>query len=320
MVSECELPPAQLLTEKPDKALARPGVYAILCDVSGRYYVGSSKDMRLRFMQHASGLRSGLHANQKMRYSYNKHGANRHLFKAIDFCSVDNLGDSERHWMSELDAVKNGMNIAHDPLPRRDWRPTDEQRKQMSIAMRRANLTNSRGAPFSLISPEGEVFCGKNISAFCASMGMDKTDSDGLSSVMNGLAISHKGWRAVGGRGRNPREDRPCCLMPPGSKVAIWISGLKNFCRINSLCYSSFGKLTRGETDSVGGWTCPNIKQPKPRKPMMAAIKKIISPSGEVIEFTGMRVFCEKNGLSSSAVYHVINGHRPHHKGWRKAP
>lgn len=319
MVTECEIPPAQLLTEKPDKALARPGVYAIMCDANGRYYVGSSKNMRHRMTQHVRGLRSGLHANPKMRYSYNKYGASRHLFRAIEFTDANSLESTERLWMRSLDSVKSGMNIAPDPNPRKDWKMSDEQRERLSASMRAANLNNGRGAAFNLVAPDGEIFTGTNISAFCREMGMDKVDSNALSSVINGDAISHKGWRAVGGRGRKLRQNKPFCLVPPPG-IPVRGSNLRVFCEDNGLDYAQMGRLCRGEQQTCLGWKLAGPAAPITKRISKRFIKRqLISPTGELVEFFNMSQFCRENNLSVSAVNLVITGVRPHHKNWRKA-
>lgn len=318
MVSECEIPAAQLLTEKPDRALARPGVYAILCDANGRYYVGSSKNMATRCSQHILGLKSGLHFNPKLRYSYNKHGASRHLFRVLEFCPIESLHDVERKWMTELDSVKSGFNVAEDPLPRLNKKMTPEQRANLSKTMIAANAVNGRGMPYNLVSPNGDIYSGNNVNAFCRSMGMNRSDSNSITQVINGESISHKGWRAVGGRNRKLRVDKPFCFVPPPGTL-IRGSNLRVFCDDNGLDYGMMGKLCRGESLSHHGWRLAGDAEPVTKKTFRKSVERaILSPNGDEVRFRNMAEFCRNNKLSQCAVNLVLSGKRPHHKGWRK--
>ncbi len=42
------------------------------------------------------------------------------------------------------------------------------------------------------------------------------------------------------------------------------------------------------------------------------------SPNGEVISSVNLTKFCRENNLTRSAIQMVLNGKRPHHKGWKK--
>jgi hypothetical protein len=42
-----------------------------------------------------------------------------------------------------------------------------------------------------------------------------------------------------------------------------------------------------------------------------------ISPSGIAVKAVNLRQFCIKNNLNSGAMWSVIHGKIPHHKGWK---
>lgn len=321
MVTQCDIPPAQFLYEKPDKALARPGVYCLFCDISGKYYVGSSINIGRRIQQHSLELRKGRHYSPKVMGTYRKYGEGHILARALEFNDgnqTDLLG-AEKWWIINLDAVHSGMNISEEPCGNRGIKRTSETRQKLSMAFRKANLTNGRGAVFKFISPSGEICEGENISDFCRSLGMNKSDANSMSKVMNGDAISHKGWRAVGGRGKKQREDKPFCLMPPPN-TPIRGRGIKHFCEYNGLDYAAISALLRGGHKESSGWTCPEVTPVKPRTRKVPTVRRMISPNGDVVEIKNIAEFCRHNGLCSAAVYQVLVGHRPHHKGWRKSP
>ncbi len=321
MVTECDIPPAQFLSEKPDKALKRAGVYAILCDVNGKYYVGSSINIGRRFQQHALELRMRRHISPKLRGSYNKYGATSLLAVALEYVdgSQTDLLQAEKQWIEKLDAVKSGLNISEEPCGNRGIKRSPEIRKKLSAAMLASNQINGRSASFQLVSPTGQIHSGVNIANFCRKNGLLlETDKNCLGKVINGDAISHKGWRTVGGRGRKQREDKPFCLIPP-LNTPIRGLGIKAFCKANGLHYPNIASLLRGERKQSEGWTCGDGALVIARSRKVQAVRRLASPSGETIEFRNMAEFCRTNGLCVSAVLQVMNGKRPHHKQWRKS-
>lgn len=320
MVTECEIPPAQFLDEKPDMALARPGVYLMFCDANGKYYVGSSINIRLRITQHETALRTGKHISPKVRGSYEKYGPRSMHFCAAEFCdgNQNDLLASEKRWIEKLDAVTNGLNISSEPSGNRGIKRSDEVRAKLSLAMLSANLTNGRGASFNLVSPLGEAFSGSNLAQFCRARGMSAVDKNCLLKVVNGDAISHKGWRSVGGRGRKLRVDKPFRLMPP-KDFPVCGSNLRVFCEDNNLDYAQMGALVRGERESYNEWTLSGLPREITKKPRTKLMpRKFISPTGETVSVNNLAEFCRNNKLTHSAMSQVLSGKRPHHKQWRK--
>lgn len=59
------------------------------------------------------------------------------------------------------------------------------------------------------------------------------------------------------------------------------------------------------------GWR-KNLSNQEPRR--------MISPSGEIVEFHVLVDFCSEHNLDPSAIVKVCSGKRPSHKGWKKAP
>ena len=50
------------------------GIYKITNKVNGKFYIGSSNNIKRRWKYHKSNLRSGTHDNIHMQRSYDKHG------------------------------------------------------------------------------------------------------------------------------------------------------------------------------------------------------------------------------------------------------
>jgi hypothetical protein len=50
----------------------------------------------------------------------------------------------------------------------------------------------------------------------------------------------------------------------------------------------------------------------------VAKTRRIVSPSGEVVTFTGQSAFCREHGLNPACLSEVLAGKRPHHRGWTR--
>ena len=44
---------------------------------------------------------------------------------------------------------------------------------------------------------------------------------------------------------------------------------------------------------------------------------QFLAPDGTMHKFQNLNEFCREHGLHHSAMIHVRDGKRPHHKGWR---
>lgn len=87
------------------------GVYKIVCKTSGRFYVGSSKNLNERWNTHLCNLRGNKHINRHLQSSFNKYGEDSFVFETLEECDVDNLFDREQFYIDSLDACSVGFNI-----------------------------------------------------------------------------------------------------------------------------------------------------------------------------------------------------------------
>jgi group I intron endonuclease len=87
------------------------GIYSI-AHTSGKVYIGSAVDIRVRLVAHRRNLVTGKHGNAKLQYAWNKYGADAFTFSTLLFCSKENLLMYEQLCIDGYDAVKSGYNIA----------------------------------------------------------------------------------------------------------------------------------------------------------------------------------------------------------------
>jgi group I intron endonuclease len=90
------------------------GVYAIRNLVSGRIYVGSSANIKHRWMTHRHQLNNGTHHSRLLQRSWEKHGAMAFSFEIIEIVeTTDDLLSREQYWIDALNShsASCGFNI-----------------------------------------------------------------------------------------------------------------------------------------------------------------------------------------------------------------
>jgi len=74
---------------------ASSGVYTITNITNGKYYVGSSNNIKRRWRHHKDTLRRGAHPNKYLQRAFNKYGENNFLFEVIDLTEEYILKEQE---------------------------------------------------------------------------------------------------------------------------------------------------------------------------------------------------------------------------------
>jgi len=105
------------------------GVYKITHIASGKSYVGISKDVHRRWIQHKSWVNTG--ARRSAIYNaMQKHGLDAFSWQVIEECSKDNLDMREQHWIAVFDTFRNGYNLTAGGEYNKEL--SEESRKRMS--------------------------------------------------------------------------------------------------------------------------------------------------------------------------------------------
>ncbi len=88
------------------------GVYKITNIISGKFYIGSSKDVNVRKTEHWNALNRGDHKNTILQRSWNKYGAENFTFSIIEECDPSVRLIREQHYIDVLQPFKSiGYNI-----------------------------------------------------------------------------------------------------------------------------------------------------------------------------------------------------------------
>lgn len=84
------------------------GIYKIKNIVTNKEYLGSSKEIEVRFKRHLRDLKNGKHHNTHLQRSWDKYGEDNFKFQIIEECEIDDLLNMEQHY---LDMNIDGYNI-----------------------------------------------------------------------------------------------------------------------------------------------------------------------------------------------------------------
>lgn len=99
------------------------GIYKITNNLTGKCYVGQSKNVFEREIEHFTALRRKRHPNKDMQRDWNK--SNRGFrFNVIEFCAIDKLNEREKYWIEALGTLKpHGYNADWVPYKRKEAKP-----------------------------------------------------------------------------------------------------------------------------------------------------------------------------------------------------
>jgi group I intron endonuclease len=90
------------------------GVYAITHIVSGRVYIGSSKDMLGRWAGHQKYLQSNIHHNARLQNAWNKYGSDQFHFGILERCHESVRVQREQFWIDQASASLTGIPHSND--------------------------------------------------------------------------------------------------------------------------------------------------------------------------------------------------------------
>ena len=127
------------------------GIYKIVNQVNGRFYIGSAIDLEKRWRNHQSDFNKGKHGNGYLQRAWNKYGSDKFTFEVLEHCEPSELIRMEQDYIDSACACDNGYNICPvagnrlgtkmppDAVRRtaeanRGRKMSDEVRRKMSLA------------------------------------------------------------------------------------------------------------------------------------------------------------------------------------------
>lgn len=88
------------------------GIYEIRNKINGKRYIGRSKDIERRKIEHLTMLENGIHHSTKLQRAWNKYGADNFEFNIVeDVKNKKMLHSKECKYMKQFDSMLNGYNM-----------------------------------------------------------------------------------------------------------------------------------------------------------------------------------------------------------------
>jgi len=95
-----------------DGVAQAPGIYALMNNANGMWYIGSSCKLRKRANEHISDLRANRHGNRHLQRAFAKYGEDTFKFLLVEYCDKSALIQREQYWIDRLKPQFNIVQIA----------------------------------------------------------------------------------------------------------------------------------------------------------------------------------------------------------------
>ena len=87
--------------------MKRSGVYQIRCKVNGKVYVGVSKDIHRRWMNHRTELGKGVSPHAKLQADWSRFGQDAFVFEVLELVAEpEQFRQVEYDWITKLSSFK----------------------------------------------------------------------------------------------------------------------------------------------------------------------------------------------------------------------
>lgn len=85
-------------------------VYQITNKENGKFYIGSTCDLKRRLSEHFGELRRKEHYSTELQNDYNIFGRDSFVVSILEECEVKSLRDREQYYIDKFNPVENGYN------------------------------------------------------------------------------------------------------------------------------------------------------------------------------------------------------------------
>ena len=110
------------------------GIYKITCNVNGKIYIGSSKNIEIRWNSHKQTLKNKSHKNPHLQNAWDLYGEGEFTFHIIEICDQKDLLMREQFWMDNTNCYDRsvGFNNTIKSNSPTGYKHTEEHKKLMS--------------------------------------------------------------------------------------------------------------------------------------------------------------------------------------------
>jgi group I intron endonuclease len=264
------------------------GIYQITCVTTGRFYIGSAKDLHNRHRQHFGDLQRGSHSNQKLQRAFNKYGIEAFTFTVLEYVLVpEMLTAREQFFFKKLNPFgPKGFNIAVTAGSQLGMKASPETIEKLRIS--------HLGQP--------GYWTGKK---------RDPETTEKISAKKRGKPSPRKpGYTHSPEHREKIRLARLGTKATPEARANMGKAGKGRVHSLESIERTRLANTGRKNTpEAIAGMVDAHA----------SVMKTIIvtDPNGVEYSVQGIRPFCREHGLDRRCLQRVLQGKAKQHKGWR---
>lgn len=214
------------------------GVYKITCIVTGKFYIGSSNNLRDRWAFHKRSLRKGNHYSPYLQRSWDKYGESAFEFEILELVMPWSVFDREQYYLDALQPFgKRGFN-------------TNRTATGMSIPGRKHKAETRAKISASLaghiVSDETRL----KLSEAAKGQECSRETREKISAASKGKKKSKIAAEKTG----DAHAKNWVVTTPDGQEMLI--RSLQKFCKQNKLTQQSMQGVASGRYTQHKGWKC----------------------------------------------------------------
>lgn len=109
------------------------GIYAIHNKINDKYYIGQTKNINQRWIQHRSRLKCHTHENCHLQASYDLYGVDNFEYLVLEECAENELDKKEQYYIEKYNAYTNGYNLDKGGAGCIGYKHTEEEIAKMRL-------------------------------------------------------------------------------------------------------------------------------------------------------------------------------------------
>ena len=291
------------------------GIYKIINNVNGKFYIGSASNFLNRYKEHLSALKNNRHYNDILQRSFNKHGKEAYAFIVLEITTgkskKERLDTEDIYLKKYYDCGKMCYNLTFTAYSR-----------EGSTSKNPESTKSKMSAVFRERSKNIDYIKRKSDSAK-RTWGL-KDYRDKMIQIANSeeaiqrFKINCKNKLSIEKMAFSKAKYWGKIISPIG--VVHDVTNLSRFCKENNLHKPAMIAVFNGKSYQCLGWRLYDEKLIdvvySPEEHRLAKEFIVIGPDNIEHKGKNLKEFCRKNNLSQSNMHAVINGKNKSYKGW----
>lgn len=234
------------------------GIYVITNTKNGKVYIGKARDIHERYKEHKKKLCGNGHHNRHLQNAWNKYGEKSFKFQVLEYCSVEQLDEREKHFIAIYKPRGLIYNLTDGGEGTLGHVVSSEARLKISLAKKGKRL------PPHTEEAKRKISIGNTGKVRTPEMRKRTSETrKGISPTpftqeyKDKIGLAHKGRKqrpeAIAKRVQS-RSEWWIVIDPDGNEMEI--QNLKAFCRENGLDQRHMSKVANGKVKHHKQWRC----------------------------------------------------------------